>query len=341
MAVTWPYFLACVMMFHVHGLKMHSYDETQASVPKIIHFAAKKPLEEWNEVSYITFVSWESWKKFFPAPEYRTIVSTDDDFGKCIAEEFPNFTSHWDQLKGVEKADVGRYCMLYKYGGIYADLDYEARTNFFDDIIANGNSVTLIEASCKETRRKDQNHLKVKVEAQNSLMASPPKHPFWLEVFQDMQQDSNHAWNAPHGTGPRMLSNVAAHHLSQSENAGHIDSKTNQTDVHFFPCANYQRFGNKCGDYHDVELMKGIHWNQASWKSGKKHKYHQEEHLHEGFEAAHPDLGDVGLNSKEFKAVSNEVKDLFKKVHGERFANTTFDLAKSNDSFQSLFKISA
>jgi len=29
-------------------------------------------------------------------------------------------------LQGVEKSDAGRYCMLYKYGGIYADLDYEA-----------------------------------------------------------------------------------------------------------------------------------------------------------------------------------------------------------------------
>merc|ERR1740138_629621 len=108
-------------------------------------------MKQWTEVSYITYVSWKSWQKFFPAPEYRTMVSSDADLEQCIVDEFPDFKPFWDRLVGVEKGDAGRYCMLYKHGGIYADFDYEARTNFYDEVNAESNSVTLLEACYPES----------------------------------------------------------------------------------------------------------------------------------------------------------------------------------------------
>jgi mannosyltransferase OCH1-like enzyme len=269
------------------------------SVPKIIHFTDKNPVAEWTQVSYITLVSWKSWQKFFPAPEYQTIVSSDADLEKCIMDEFPDFKLRWDKLHGVEKGDVGRYCMLHKHGGIYADLDYEVRSNFFDEINANGNSVTLLEAYRPESPES-------KVQVQNALMASPPRHVFWTTVFQRMQlaPEGEHKWKDLYGTGPRMLSNALQDRLDN-----------NFTDMHLFPCEKYQRVG-KCGDYHDLSIQKGIHWNQAEWMPWSNHGWNKGL-IHDGFQNAHPDLGDVGLTKIDI-GTSEEWSKLFKTVQAGR-----------------------
>jgi mannosyltransferase OCH1-like enzyme len=148
------------------------------------------------------------------------------------------------------------------------------RTNFFEELINanNGAQVHLLEASFQESPD-------AKVQVQNALMASPPRHPFWKHVFESMKLGHNsHRWNDLHGTGPRMLSNLASEHLS---------------DVHLLPCANFQRVG-RCGNFRELELQKGIHWNQASWAPKAGHKWHTH-FIHKGFAQAHPDLGDVAL----------------------------------------------
>jgi len=214
----------------------------------------------------------------FPSPEYRTIIGTDEVLERCIEEEFPDFKSQWEILQGVEKADAGRYCLLYKHGGIYADLDYEVRRNFYQELHANGGGgkVHLLEGCFTETRPEDG---PIALNIQNAMMASPARHPFWERVFESMKQGRYaHSWNDPHGTGPRMLSIEASKHASE---------------VLALPCANYQR-NDRCGNFMELEPQAGIHWNQASWMPGVKHFWNFD-FIHSGFANAHPDLGDVGL----------------------------------------------
>lgn len=94
---------------------------TQGSIPKIIHqiWVGPKPIPE----KYIKLG--ETWKKLHPDWEYKLWRDEDIkdwDFGsKDLYEKASSYQ---------ERADVLRYEILNKYGGIYVDTDYEALQNF-------------------------------------------------------------------------------------------------------------------------------------------------------------------------------------------------------------------
>ena len=49
---------------------------------------------------------------------------TDKECDVFMQDNFPNLYSIYRQLSlPVMKADLWRYCVVYKYGGIYADVD--------------------------------------------------------------------------------------------------------------------------------------------------------------------------------------------------------------------------
>lgn len=63
-------------------------------------------------------------KKF--APEYKHIVWDDNECEEFMNKYFnPNILLTFRQLKGAHKADLFRYCYLYKYGGVYLDIKTE------------------------------------------------------------------------------------------------------------------------------------------------------------------------------------------------------------------------
>lgn len=173
--------------------------QTAAEIPKIIHHTWKDYMPAGGFDKVYFNASYFSFRKFFPMPEYTFMFHIDKDLDKCIEEEFPQFLQEFRSLgedgksTKVEKADAGRYCILWKYGGIYADLDYEATRNFYDQLPAG--KVSLNGSPYKE----NENAL---VQVQNALMASPRHHPFWPRVFERMSMTGEHTWNSTTGTGP-------------------------------------------------------------------------------------------------------------------------------------------
>jgi inositol phosphorylceramide mannosyltransferase catalytic subunit len=66
-----------------------------------------------------------SWKQY-----YQTEFYDDAQCDTFIREEFPEFYEQYQRLPlKVMKADIWRYCIIYKYGGIYADTDTVCLTN--------------------------------------------------------------------------------------------------------------------------------------------------------------------------------------------------------------------
>merc|ERR1712167_142457 len=106
----------------------------------------------------------------------------------------------------VMKSDVGRCCLLFRYGGIYIDSDFEV----FEDIHAllPAGRVSLVESPYKMTE-----------ELQNSLMASPKRHHFWKDYIKHVEDhfwkwfhlnvDEQRRTNAIFFTGPAPLTRVA------------------------------------------------------------------------------------------------------------------------------------
>lgn len=58
----------------------------------------------------------------------------DNDLLKVVQKEFPDLYQIWDHIEGIQRADLGRYAVLYTEGGLYADTDIVFLRNFFDNM---------------------------------------------------------------------------------------------------------------------------------------------------------------------------------------------------------------
>ena len=94
-------------------------------VPRNI-FQTWKP----KEISNPILKAWQaSWKLHNPTYTYE--LWDDNDNRQFVVEHFPDFLQVYDSYdKMIKRADAIRYLYLYKFGGVYADLDFECIRSF-------------------------------------------------------------------------------------------------------------------------------------------------------------------------------------------------------------------
>lgn len=145
-------------------------------IPKIIHQMGPENKLNWHPI-------WEdcrqSWLEQFPEPYYQHIFWTDSDLRNLVKESYFEFLDFYDEFP-IEafRIDFSRFCILHKYGGIYADLDFFCYKNFFKELV---DDIYLLES------KKEWDEL-----VQNSLMASCPQHEFWIECMNLSKQKFFH-----------------------------------------------------------------------------------------------------------------------------------------------------
>jgi mannosyltransferase OCH1-like enzyme len=86
-------------------------------IPKIIHqtWKNKQIPDEWNHAV-------ESCKKI--NSHYKYILWTDETMKNFVKKEYPEFYNIYKKYKyDIQRCDAFRYLVLYKYGGIYLDMD--------------------------------------------------------------------------------------------------------------------------------------------------------------------------------------------------------------------------
>ena len=138
-------------------------------IPKIIHQTAPKDKSRWHPI-------WEtcqnSWKENFPEPEYSYKFWNDEDLLNLIKNDFPEYLQLYNDFGKdvILKVDFARYAILYKFGGIYADMDFMCKKNFYDQLSDN---LVIVESSA------------VNEIVQNSLMASQSHDERWLNVLEN------------------------------------------------------------------------------------------------------------------------------------------------------------
>jgi hypothetical protein len=229
-------------------------------VPKIIH-------QQWKttEIPEGKYTLWRSkFKKLFSESEFTYMLWTDENARELIKSDYPYFLEAYDGYEfGIQRADAARYFVLHKYGGLYADLDYEPLVNFWDHVPKD--RVALVESPYQYNEK-----------AQNSLMSSPIGDPFWLETFQLLQERKDKP--VLQATGPMFLDALM---------------KRATESFYLFPCENFQRLPlhlskeeeaspfmsqlhrellgrlapmKYCGDYHQPESCQyAKHHNTASY----------------------------------------------------------------------------
>ena len=171
--------------------------DPQPRIPKIIHqIWIGSPLPQ-------EYYRWQkSWQQYHPDWEYK--LWTDKDI-----EEFGLVNKHWyDKTPNYgQKADIARYEILYRLGGVYVDMDFECLQPF--DVFHHTCDFYAGIAQWWYFRLF------------NGLIGSVPGNPILKECIDTMNLDIEHnsdpRRNVTYTTGPEHLTRCF---LQQASNSG-------------------------------------------------------------------------------------------------------------------------
>jgi mannosyltransferase OCH1-like enzyme len=139
------------------------------AIPPLIHQTWKNasvPLR-WRHLV-------ESVKRNHPGWTYR--LWTDEEMDAHVQARHPALHPVYVAFeKNVMRADVFRYVLMYDFGGLYCDLDYE----FLRPYPYGDAEVVLSE-------ERSPGHGDGDLQIANYVFASAPGHPFWKDVLDDL-----------------------------------------------------------------------------------------------------------------------------------------------------------
>lgn len=161
-------------------------------IPRIIHQTAPADESKWPKLWKLCQKTW--WEKF-PDWEYR--FWNDDDLENLIKNDYPWFyNTYMGYDQQIKRVDAARCFILHKYGGMYADMDYECVKNF--EHLLPADKVSIAESPFRDDGRAD------KEIHQNALMVSPKGHPFWEKTW-DILEEKKNEQNVVYATGPYVI----------------------------------------------------------------------------------------------------------------------------------------
>lgn len=125
-------------------------------IPKIIHQTWKntKIPDKWKEAV-------ESCKEIYKG--YKYMLWTDDLMKKFVKKEYPFFYKTYNEYPHtIQRCDAFRFLVIYKYGGIYIDMDVYCKKSITPLL---KHDLLLVKSANYDTFT-------------NCFMASVPEHPF-------------------------------------------------------------------------------------------------------------------------------------------------------------------
>lgn len=162
-------------------------------------------------------IIWQTWKthqvpdkwKASPesirhhCPDWSYRLMSDLQNLEFVQQEFPEYLSLYRSFdREIYRVDLVRYLLLYRYGGVYMDLDLKLKRPL-DQLFKGHHDLYLV--------RTPNLHGYT-----NAFMASRPGCPFWLRCIEEIQRRSqNRPWyilgdlRVLWTTGPGMITRVA------------------------------------------------------------------------------------------------------------------------------------
>ena len=164
----------------------------------------------------------ESWKRL--NPDWKYILWTDASMLDFVKAEFPDMLEFYETYRhNVQRADLFRYLVVYKLGGLYADIDTDCFHSL--DIFENEQRVVVCDEPTLHTRHESpRGFIPLQL---NATFASPAGHPFWPTLFEKMQNTSERIRHdfILDSTGPCMLAGALEDYHDQSAisyNSSHL-----------------------------------------------------------------------------------------------------------------------
>jgi mannosyltransferase OCH1-like enzyme len=140
-------------------------------------------------------------------PDWEYMFWTDEMMYAEVEKSFPDIYPIFLKLpRKILQIDIFRYCLMWKYGGLYADLDYDFRRPF-DLIDCN----LVLPISRVETPIK-----KYPLRFGNCVFASSPGHPFWKYILENVKTNlarlevstDSDVMDSENGTGPGFVTDM-------------------------------------------------------------------------------------------------------------------------------------
>ncbi len=222
-------------------------------IPKIIHQTWKS-----KEIPHHLRGFQKLWLHHHPEWEYR--IWNDAANESLLAEHYPDFLHYFRSTRsGILMIDFVRMAYLHRYGGVYADLDYEV-IKPLDDLLGSEHVIL-----CREHRgigRLLRGHDYVL----NALMVSPPGHPLWLDAMHGMVRAFRPRRILERRTAYFIRLGVAVldeHAEQRSRTQGDVDILPFEV---FYPASPTERLAvNRRAAA--VQASYGIHHYENSWRS--------------------------------------------------------------------------
>lgn len=139
-------------------------------IPKVIHQTWKNADVPGKWIPYQ-----DSWKKHNPDYEYK--FWTDQDIDVFMKNHFNDYYDFFCGLTPIiKKVDIFRYCLMYREGGIYADMDMECLKPIHE--IIEGHEVVVGKTTKANTA------LRIGYpDIEIAFLASAPQLELWCELL--------------------------------------------------------------------------------------------------------------------------------------------------------------
>ncbi len=212
------------------------YSDTP-KIPKIIH-------QIWlgSDVPQVLQEYMDSWIEYHLGPEWQYILWTDTEILQLqlYNQEFYDLTDNYGM-----KSDIARWEILYRYGGVYIDADFECLQplDIFHHCYDFYVGLQPLDTSL--------------LQLNNALVGARPGHPILIECIKKIKENS-HRKGVPQKTGPVHLTRCF---FTTADKCATIDIAL--PAFYFYPLGCLER-------YEDIISWKkqgayGVHWWAKSW----------------------------------------------------------------------------
>ena len=238
-----------------------------SNIPRVIHQIwsnIEEPLPDF----FREFM--KTWRKHHP--DWKYIIWDNGKMNGFIQEFYPEYWISYNSAKyNIQKWDIIRYVILYHYGGMYVDVDYECRGSL-ESLLENNKGCYFSGGPVF-----NENSLDWENNFNNSLMISIPQHPFMRLIIDSAFCELMMKRNYPNKfievlstTGPALLTKLYKTNADNSDVyiiPSMFVTPLNYSDVEQYMSGNTSPAFTK---YIQDKLMKAVavHYFMRTWLAG-------------------------------------------------------------------------
>lgn len=172
--------------------------EYASGIPRIIHQIWIQGIDVMP-ARYQELTS--TWRRHHPGWTHRL---WDEGSLRALLEGTRWWRAYLKQPELIARADVARYALLQRFGGIYADADIECCRPI--DTLVRGARLYVTKYSHLRPARSRFSH------ATNSFIASVAAHPLWEDVLARLEDEATAGLFFLKRTGPGMFARALERH---------------------------------------------------------------------------------------------------------------------------------